>query len=299
MAEKKNGFFYALLASLVIHLIAMIFSRYLPIPPTATAGQTSQIEIEIRDPNEVIKIKKSQDFVRETLIPDDIRTKESMDPLAFFSNQNQKVKKQLKALLNGATQNRVMMAPQGIEGPKRERKVAQPDLFRLATKEKAPRAPEPQQEDQQSRSVFVPQGLSTISQNLPEEVEVGEFTALNTDRYLYYSFFSRIEELIRTPWEDGIRATTFRTPKGVFQANLSTNYVTRIEIMLKPNGEFHKALLMKESGISGFDWAALDSFSSARLFPNPPHEMVEEDGFIHLHYVFTVRVNPKALAKQN
>jgi len=41
---------------------------------------------------------------------------------------------------------------------------------------------------------------------------------------------------------------------------------------------------MKESGATEFDRAALAAFQQARFFPNPPQELVEEDGMIHLRY---------------
>ena len=44
---------------------------------------------------------------------------------------------------------------------------------------------------------------------MPKEITVGSFTALNTDRYLYYSFYARIEELIRFRWESAVRQAMF------------------------------------------------------------------------------------------
>lgn len=301
MLKKKNGFFYALLASILVHLFMFEGAKKLPTPPLPVANKVSQIEIDIRE-HEDVQFKEQQQIVREAFTPDQLKTRDSMDPLAFFSAQNQRVKKQLKALISGMTSNRTANAPKEIDSEKKEKKVARPDLFKLATKTSPILVPEKQEASEvatRSSTLQLPQGVSTLGEHLPDEIEFGEFTALNTDRYLYYSFFARVEELIRYGWEDGVRATTYRTPKGIFQSGLNSNWVTHVEIMLKPTGEFHKALLMKESGISGFDWAAIDSFAAAKLFPNPPKEMIEQDGFIHLRYTFTVRVNPKALAKQN
>ncbi|PWU12519.1 MAG: hypothetical protein C5B49_16110, partial [Bdellovibrio sp.] len=141
--------------------------------------------------------------------------------------------------------------------------------------------------------------LSTVSQDLPKEVEIGSFTALNTDRLLYYSFYARIEELIRDNWESAVHSTIEKTPREKFEASLQSVWNTDLEILLRPDGKFHKALLLKGAGIDGFDWAAMDAFSSAKMFPNPHKEMIESDGLVHLRYRFSVHFNPRALVRRS
>ncbi len=54
---------------------------------------------------------------------------------------------------------------------------------------------------------------------------------------------------------------------------------------------------MKESGLKSFDQAAVQAFAQARMFPNPPEDMIESDGLIHLKYSFQVHYEPKVLVK--
>jgi hypothetical protein len=49
-----------------------------------------------------------------------------------------------------------------------------------------------------------------------------------------------------------------------------------------------KAMVMKESGVQIFDQAAIGAFTDVQIFPNPPKDLVQEDGYIHLKYGFTV-----------
>ena len=56
---------------------------------------------------------------------------------------------------------------------------------------------------------------------------------------------------------------------------------------------------MKESGIPHFDAAAVNAFLDARIFPNPPQEMIQEDGLIHIKFGFTVNYNPPSLVNRN
>ncbi len=130
-------------------------------------------------------------------------------------------------------------------------------------------------------------GLSTFGNQLNKNVDIGAFTALNTDRHLFYSFYSRIEDMIRPPWEDVVssearrlNATNPFRPKG--------GWSSRIDVILNPDGRLVRVALLKSSGIKGFDNAAISAFQKADFFPHPPKGMINEDGVIVLKYLFTV-----------
>ncbi len=74
-------------------------------------------------------------------------------------------------------------------------------------------------------------------------------------------------------------------------------WVTTLEIELSPDGHFKKASILKPSGIHSFDQAAANSFAQAKFFPNPPKEMIEEDGVIRLKYAFQVQVDLRLVAR--
>lgn len=292
--------YLALTVSVAVHLLLAWATRFLPPPPFPESAKTSQIEIEIKETDKVI-YKETQQIVRDAFVPEDLKVRESEDPLAFFSKSNQRVKKQLRALMSGLTANRAAEKAAKEKDPRENKKrTINRKLYQLADKTSPIKMPTADDKNDFSdpSSVRFPTGLSTVGESLPEELEIGSFTSLNTDRYLYYTFFARVEELIRYNWENSVRTTIDRTPKRFFEMNLRSRWDTQVEILLKPSGEFHKALLMKESGVNGFDWAAMDCFSSAKIFPHPPKEMVEADGLIHLRYTFTVRFNPKALVQK-
>lgn len=284
----RDGLFYSLMTSVFLHFFLFWAARFLPAPPPPEAV-SERVEIEVKN----VIYKERQQVVRDTVVPDHMKSNTSDDPLAFFSAQNQRVKRQLRALQqSGLTANRSPRAD------KREGKANHRNLFKLATKNGIDPVDPSKIEEVRFDQIQMPSGLSSVGEALPEELEIGSFTALNTDRYLYYSFFTRIEELIRHRWETAVRSTADRQPRGFFQTHLHSTWTTQVEIMLKPNGEFHKAVLLKGSGLDGFDWAAMDSFADARIFPHPPHEMVESDGYIHLRYLFKVHTNPKAFVRR-
>lgn len=128
--------------------------------------------------------------------------------------------------------------------------------------------------------------VSSIGEVLPEDIKIGNFTSLNTDRHLYYTFYARIEEQIRSRWEQNAKAVLYNSrnpnPTG------STFWYTRIEVLLDSSGNFIKAILHEASGNNGLDSAPVQAFRDAKRFPNPPLEMLHDDGKIHIHYSFRV-----------
>lgn len=283
-----------ILLSLLVHLLLVWASQYAPLFAPRPAAKP--ITVEIVDSQNETK-RKDQQIVREALIPDKLKVTESEDPLKFLSAQTQRVKQQTKALLSGMTKNRSQKSPSRPTDQSKEKETGKLKLNPKQQGNLDAFAPNYRKTPSFPRDLQMDQGISSVGEALPQEVAVGSFTALNTDRHLFYSFYSRIEELIRFRWESSIRQSIDTTPPERFQTNLSGLWNTHLEIWLKPNGEFHSSHLMKESGFRAFDQAAIQAFIQARLFPNPPKEMVESDGLIHLKYSFHVRYEPKVLVK--
>jgi TonB family protein len=139
---------------------------------------------------------------------------------------------------------------------------------------------------------------STVGESLPDDVSVGDFTALNTDQYQFYTFYARVEDLVRYRWESHVRnAIDYFDRRAVVKNISQKTWITQIEFLIDPNGHLKKAILLKESGIALFDQSSVRAFEDAKVFPNPPKEMVQSDGFIHLRYSFHVYFNPSYMAR--
>lgn len=128
-------------------------------------------------------------------------------------------------------------------------------------------------------------GVSTSGERLPEDVRIGNFTALNTDRFVYYTFYARVEEQIRHRWVRYVKAAIYG---GGDVAVGKNEFLTNIEIVLNRQGEFMRALVHQTSGSKDLDAAPILAFREARMIPNPPREMVKADGTIRLLYSFSV-----------
>ena len=128
-------------------------------------------------------------------------------------------------------------------------------------------------------------GISTSGEVLPADVQIGDFTALNTDRFIYYTYYARIEEQIRHRWVRYVKAAIFGggdIPDG------AREFTTNLEIVLDRDGTFVRAILHDGSGSKDIDAAPMLAFREAHKIPHPPREMVKADGTIRLYYAFHV-----------
>jgi hypothetical protein len=138
-------------------------------------------------------------------------------------------------------------------------------------------------------------GVSTSGELLPSDVKIGDFTALNTDRFTYYTFYARVEEQIRHRWVRYVKAALYGggdMPIG------RTDFMTNLEIVLNRRGEFVRAIIHQKSGSKDLDNAPVLAFREAQMIPNPPREMLKPDGTIRLLYSFHVDQVPQ-LAKKS
>ena len=69
-------------------------------------------------------------------------------------------------------------------------------------------------------------------------------------------------------------------------------WLTTVEVILDKDGNLVSTSPMQLAGDWDIDNAPIRAFKQAKNFPNPPPEMVEEDGYIRIRYKFLVYYNP-------
>ncbi len=272
----------ALSLSLLIHvlfLVGMSFWSFLQ--PSANRTKVENIEISLESPSDKKDSakslpKKDLQIVRSALAPEKIKIPEDETPSRFLSQEKQRVKNETQAAANGMTKNQTLQPTRSqLEKKTHSTYSSSEDGYREVDISK-----ELQEMNHE---------ISTNGDSLPADVKVGSFTSLNTDRYLYYSFYARVEELIRYRWEARVQNAINGFDRiSAFNAG-DKNWNSQVEFLLDENGFLKQALIMKPSGIKSFDSAAIEAFKEARVFPNPPKEMIQDDGFIHLKFAFNVR----------
>lgn len=134
--------------------------------------------------------------------------------------------------------------------------------------------------------------VQQIQSYLPQELELGDMVALNTDQNLFYTFYRRMNEKLVWPWAQSVTAA-FEKLKAQGQLGSSRKaWVTILEVLLDKNGNVVSTQPLQLAGEWDMDSAPVNAFKSAKTFPNPPIEMVEEDGYIRIKYKFVVYYTP-------
>lgn len=267
--------FLGLVYSLILHAAVAFFLFNFRLPASTHTSPTEVVLIE-KDTK-----KRSKIAVMETHEKKDI-FEQLKDQTDYLSQYTKRFKKQLRARNLGRTQNSKLNAPP-IEQPVAGRAGgnAQPETPGEGLRDPS-RGP-------QLRQVAI--GGSSISELIPGGEE-GAFTALNTDQLTYYSFFSRVNEQMRNRWVSLIRSYVNSLPREEFEKLSRAERETIVEIVLSRSGEFVRSVLHHSSKVQPLDQAAVEAFQMAAPFLNPPKGLVEDDGFIHLRYLFTVTFRP-------
>ena len=285
MPNRRFRILFWSIVSVVIHLIYFMGITFVPDIWTTQDAHSKQknIEIEVLTDQKAKPKKQEQLFVRQTETEDNF-IQDSKEKARFKSEKEQRVLLETRAKNVGLTKNRTA-APKFLNPPKEKISEKGTDYSEY----------KPLDIKKELKEI----GPSTVGESLPQDVSVGSFTALNTDRFSYYTFYARIEDLIRFRWETKIKESLDSFNHSfLVGVVLKKNWITQVEFLLTANGEIHQAKIIKASGVAQFDQAPIWAFRDARLFPNPPADMVESDGFIHLNYSFNVQLNPNGWAER-
>jgi len=115
-------------------------------------------------------------------------------------------------------------------------------------------------------------------------VKPGNQTNLGTAAAPFATYLSKIHLRIHPIFGD-----QFIESLGDFPSTHPLNdmkLVTHMEIVLKPDGTIHHLGIVKLSGVTMFDVAALDAVERAGPFGKAPEEIVSPDGYVYLHWEF-------------
>lgn len=306
--EIELRVYWGIALSLILHFLLYGGLRIVPAHLLKTPPQS--IEIEVVD-SAKLQPELPPQFVREQEVAKRLLDIDNNKQAPFKSAQTIRVKEQTRAAQVGMTKNRSLrdltqitqkksISTSQTNTPKQTPLNSDDILQKKSMQKEQDNLLGKELEKALARDRIkaeLEKGLSTVGEELPQDIRIGNMTALNTDRYLYYSFYARVEELIRFRWESMVEETIQNlNPRNLNSQNRI--WTTYMEVTLKPNGEFVRAAVMKESGIKGFDISAVKAFADAGLFPNPPHEMVKQDGLIHLKYGFNVHYNPRPFVQK-
>ncbi len=122
-------------------------------------------------------------------------------------------------------------------------------------------------------------------ENYVSSVKPGNQTALNTAAVPFASYLNTIHNRIHPLFADSFLGSLDNLPK-THPLN-SPKLIARVEIVVSPKeGRIVKLGVVKTSGITAFDIAALDAVHRAQPFGPAPGAIISADGNVYLHWEF-------------
>jgi TonB family protein len=121
-------------------------------------------------------------------------------------------------------------------------------------------------------------------ENYVSNVKEGNQTALNTAAVPFASYLNGMHNRIHPIFADGFLESLGSLPSN--HPMNDSHLVARLEIILTKDGHLKKMGIVKTSGITAFDLAALDSVDRAQPFGPAPNAIVSPDGNVYLHWEF-------------
>jgi TonB family protein len=129
-------------------------------------------------------------------------------------------------------------------------------------------------------------GTFSTDDHLPE-LEPGDSTLLNADKYRYADFFYRVKDSVRRRWY----------PNDVYKRRDPTGRVygvkdryTVLRVTLDSEGRLKKLVTQRNSGLEFMDSEAELAFRRAQPFPNPPQGLIQ-DGEINFEFGFYFEIS--------
>jgi TonB family protein len=126
--------------------------------------------------------------------------------------------------------------------------------------------------------------LSSTLENFIPEVKPGNQTELSTRAAPFAVFVARMHRSIHALWGFG-QLEAWDELSSSSPLN-NPNLVTMLELVLNADGTVDKITMVRSSGSTPYDAAAIDVAFSAGPYPEPPREIRSANGKIYVHWNF-------------
>jgi TonB family protein len=126
--------------------------------------------------------------------------------------------------------------------------------------------------------------VKSAVENFIPEVKPGNQTALNTRAAPFAAFIARMHRSIHELWGFG-QLEEWDEKSGSNPFN-SRSLVTELEIVLNGDGTVDRVGVVRGSGLTAYDVAAVDVVYSAGPYPDPPRAIRSSNGKVYLHWHF-------------
>jgi TonB family protein len=121
-------------------------------------------------------------------------------------------------------------------------------------------------------------------ENFISEVTPDNQTELNTRAAPFAQFIARMHRQIHEKWAFGfLESLNLQLKNTPFD---DMRLMANLEIVLDKTGNVDKIAMVRTSGNTGFDAAAVSSVYAAVPFPTPPEAILSGNGKVYLHWKF-------------
>jgi TonB family protein len=127
------------------------------------------------------------------------------------------------------------------------------------------------------------QAIGGGTQDHLPDVDDGANTSLNAKGWKFASFFNRIKRQVAQHWRPAEQYEK-RDPTGNIYG--SGQWVTMLHVQLKPDGTLSGVSVAKPSGLEFLDDEAIEAIKRASPYPNPPTQLVGDNGTIAFKFGF-------------
>lgn len=121
-------------------------------------------------------------------------------------------------------------------------------------------------------------------ENYVSSVKPGNQTALNTAQVPFASYLNGMHNRIHPIFADAFLDSLDGLPSN--HPMNDQHLMTRLEIVLTKDGHLKRMGIVRTSGITAFDIAALDAVDRAQPFGPAPGAIISPDGNVYLHWEF-------------
>ena len=288
----------ALFLSLFLHLFWGFLLLSMPkkerAPYSSLNGlplQKSEVEISLFSQN-----KKAKQIIRQDEVP--LNHKIPNKETRFLGLYNQRVKEE--RVKHGEGNQAVYRNKSGAQ--KKPSQQKQQIFNRAYDQWKQRRAPafvkehkeedkeynkntiQPSQRTKNLRSIRTSSQFHSGTEDYIKGVKAGDKTLLNSRQFVYYSYYNRIRQQVNQYWRPHIRQALQHL--ALNNKYIHMDHITRLKITLDSDGYLLHIKVLRASGLVEVDAVALQAFELAAPFPNPPKNLIEEDGTINIHWSF-------------
>jgi TonB family protein len=121
-------------------------------------------------------------------------------------------------------------------------------------------------------------------ENFTPDVRPGNQTALDTLYHPFAEYLTAFHRKLHPQWGDGFLVSLIQFPDD-HPLNDMTLWV-KLEIVVNGNGSIHKITIVRSSGNTVYDVAAIDAVFQGEPYPEPPADLQSGDGRLYLRYAF-------------